>query len=80
MSQNENKTITLYPDIGYHILNFLEGIYACDFLEVVNDVDQFLSIATATHYIFFNLIKEIFSCGDVIKLPIEIVDNYIHDY
>jgi hypothetical protein len=79
MSESENKIIQLYPDIGYHLLNFLDGIDVCNFIEVVNDSNQFSSIATATDCNFRNLIQKIFCYGQKTLLPKETFENYLDD-
>jgi len=77
MSDSENKIVRLHPDIGYYLLNFLDGIDACNFIEVVNDDNQFSSIATATDCNFRNLIQQIFYYGQKILLPKETFENYL---
>jgi hypothetical protein len=76
MNEEENKIVRLYPDIGYRLLNFLDGIDSCNFIEVVNDTDQFSSIATATDYHFRNFVQQIFSRYKSVGIPQEILFKY----
>jgi hypothetical protein len=77
MSGEENKIVRLYPDMGYHLLNFLDGIDSCNFIEVVNDTDQFSSIGAATDYHFRNLIQQIFPRYKSVRIPQEILFTYL---
>ncbi len=79
MTATENKVVQLNRDIGYYLLNFLDGTDACNFLEVVNKTNQFWSIATISDQIFRKLMKEIVRARQRILLPEETFKNYLYD-
>lgn len=55
MNHTNKKIIRLNQVIGSDLLNFLDGIDASNFLQVVNDDDQFFSIAPTADQIFRQL-------------------------
>ncbi|CAM2727709.1 unnamed protein product [Rotaria socialis] len=68
----------LNADIGLHLVNFLNGTDTSNFLEVVNNCSQFLSIATATDRMFVEIMKK-FRGPKRILLPAEAYENYLQD-
>ena len=53
----EKTFVELNPDVGCHILTFLDGIDAINFLETVNNDQQFWCIAKTLDHHFMELIK-----------------------
>ncbi|CAF3628440.1 unnamed protein product [Rotaria socialis] len=78
MTDYDMEIPELNPDIGLHLVNFLNGIDASNFLEVVNNCSQFLSIATASDRLFIEIMKK-FDGRTRILLPAEIYGNYLQD-
>ncbi|CAF2240609.1 unnamed protein product [Rotaria magnacalcarata] len=78
MTDYDMEIPELNPDIGLHLVNFLNGIDASNFLEVVNNCSQFLSIATASDRLFIEIMKK-FDGRARILLPAEIYGNYLQD-
>ncbi|CAM4961897.1 unnamed protein product [Rotaria socialis] len=68
----------LNADIGLHLVNFLNGTDTSNFLEVVNNCSQFLSIETATDRMFVEIMKK-FRGPKRILLPAEAYENYLQD-
>jgi hypothetical protein len=52
-----NTTVDLNQDVGCYILTFLDGIDAVNFIDAVNDSQQFGSIAKTSDHNFIELIK-----------------------
>lgn len=69
MTEVGKKTVQLNPDVGLRLLNFLEGTDASNFLETVNNSDQFYSIATTFDKVFRRLMNETFRHGRRVPLP-----------
>ena len=78
MAETGNKVVQLNQDIGYYLLNFLDGVDACNFLEVVNQSSQFRSIATTSDHTFRALIT-MFWGHHRILLSRETYGKYLHD-
>ena len=78
MAETGNKVVQLNQDIGYDLLNFLYGVDACNFLEVVNKSNQFRSIATKSDHTFRALIT-MFWGHQRILLSRETYEKYLHD-
>ncbi|CAF4561960.1 unnamed protein product [Rotaria socialis] len=68
----------LNADIGLNLVNFLNGTDTSNFLEVVNNCSQFLSIATATDRMLVEIMKK-FRGPERILLPAETYENYLQD-
>ncbi|CAF3560015.1 unnamed protein product [Rotaria socialis] len=78
MTDYDMEIPELNPDIGLHLVNFLNGTDASKFLEVVNNCSQFVSIGTASDRLFVEIMKK--SDGRArILLPAEIYGNYLQD-
>lgn len=75
----KNKIIQLNQVIGCHILSFLDGIDATNFLEAVNDSKDFRSIAKTSNYHFVELMK-LFRGHQRIILPRTMFENNMDDY
>lgn len=60
MTETGEKIVLLNSVVGCHLLDFLHGIDAANFLETVNTSDQFHSIATTSDHTFRQLIKQTF--------------------
>ena len=71
----ERTVVELNQDVGCHLLKFLEGIDATNFIEAVNDSPQFWSIAKTSDYHFIEMIKGF--CGHQrILLPRALFENF----
>ena len=79
MNEIGNKIVQLNPDIGCHLVNFLEGIDATNFLETVNNNDQFNSIATTSDLVFRRLLNEILRQSQRVDLPRTLYECYLED-
>ncbi|CAF4056797.1 unnamed protein product [Rotaria magnacalcarata] len=78
MTDYDMEIPELNPDIGLHLVNFLNGTDASKFLEVVNNCSQFVSIGTASDRLFVEIMKK--SDGRArILLPAKIYGNYLQD-
>jgi len=78
MNHMENKTIQLNQVVGYHLLNFLDGIDVSNFLQVTNNDDQFLSIAPTTDDVFRQLFYT-FPEFKQIFVPVERYQDYLNE-
>lgn len=65
-------------DIGFHLLKFLYGTDMSNFLEVVNNCRQFLSIATASDRMFVEIMKKNHGEGRILIAP-EMYQSYLDD-
>lgn len=71
----ENAVVELNQYVGYHLLKFIDGIEAVNFIETVNDSHQFWSIARTSDYYFIEKIKEF--CGhERILLPRVLFEDF----
>jgi hypothetical protein len=57
----ENIVVSLNQDIGRHLLTFLDGTNATNFVEAVNSSEPFRSIAETSDHSFYKLAKTF--CG-----------------
>jgi hypothetical protein len=74
----EDACVPLNQVIGRHILTFLYGTDATNFVEAVNDSEQFWSIGQTSDYNFFELIK-MFRGHARICLPHTLFGCYLDD-
>lgn len=58
--------IGLNEVVGYHLLKFLDGLNAIDFIEAVDNSEQFGSIANTSDYHFIRLISVFRNCKRII--------------
>ena len=72
----QNRTVELNQVIGSHLLSFLEGIDATNFIEAVNDSRQFWCIAKTLDQHFIKLIST-FEGRQRILLPRAVFGSYI---
>ena len=79
MTEIGNKIVQLNRDVGCHLVNFLEGIDAANFLEAVNNSEQFNSIATTSDLVFRQLMNEIFRHSQRVELPRTLYECYLED-
>lgn len=79
MAGVEKKIVQLNPDVGCHLVNFLEGLDASNFLETVSTSDQFYSIATTSDQVFRRLINETFRHGQKVALSRTLYEHHL-DY
>lgn len=63
-----NTFVELNPDIGRYLTRFLDGIDVINFIETVNDSEQFYSIANTSDHHFIQLITT-FRNQKRIRLP-----------
>ena len=71
----QNRTVELNQVVGVHLLSFLEGIDATNFIEAVNDSRQFWCIAKTLDQHFIKLIST-FQGQQRILLPRAIFGSY----
>lgn len=79
MNATANDVVELNRDIGYHLMNYLEGIDAANFLEAVNNSSQFRSIATTSDHVFQKLIGRIFRSRQRVILPRRAFECYLNE-
>jgi hypothetical protein len=71
--------VELNQDVGCYLLQFLDGLDATNFIEAVNNSEQFGSIAKTSDTYFLKLIKGF--CGHKrILLPPELIANFSCEY
>lgn len=78
MANDQAKLPELNPVIGVHILKFLKGIDASNFLEVVNDCGQFLSIASTSDQLFLAIIEKWSGFHKVLLAP-DVYEQYLDE-
>jgi hypothetical protein len=75
----ENTVVQLNQDIGCYLLRFIDGIDAVNFIEAVNDTQEFLAIAKTLDYQFTETIKMF--CGHPrILLPRMLFEDFTNEY
>jgi len=75
----ENRVVELNQDVGCHLLTFLDGIDATNFIEAVNNSQQFGSIAKTSDHAFIELIK-VFCGYQRILLPRPLFEDFTNEY
>lgn len=75
----ENKIVELNPDTGYYLLKFIDGVDAVNFIEAVNDSQQFWSIAKTSDHHFIEMIKA-FRGQPRILLPHTLFEDFSNEY
>jgi hypothetical protein len=75
----ENKVVELNKDVGCHLLKFLDGIDATNFIEAVNNSEKFCSIAKTLDHHFIEMIK-VFCGHQRILLPRELFEDFTNEY
>ena len=78
MTETEKKIVKLNPDIGYHLLAFLNGTDVCNFVEVASKDDQFWSIPITSDQVFYNLMKMLGN-DQRLLLDREMYESYLDD-
>lgn len=76
----DHTVVELNRDIGYYLLMFLDGIDATNFIEAVNNSQQFWSIAKTSDYHFIELIKSF--CGHP-RIPLStyaVLGDFTNEY
>jgi hypothetical protein len=75
---SKDTVVELNQVVGCHLLTFLDGLDAANFIEAVNDSKQFWSIAKTLDHHFIELIKTF--CGHQrIILPRALFESYADD-
>ncbi|CAF2057501.1 unnamed protein product, partial [Rotaria magnacalcarata] len=77
--QDGIEVFQLNPVVGCHLLCFLDGLDASNFLEVVNNTNQFYSIAPTSDQIFRQLMQ-MFCCKQRVLVPRELYEFYSDDF
>ncbi|CAM2728350.1 unnamed protein product [Rotaria socialis] len=77
--QDGIEVVQLNPVVGCHLLCFLDGLDASNFLEVVNNTNQFYSIAPTSDQIFRQLMQ-MFCCKQRVLVPRELYEFYSDDF
>ena len=75
----EKMVVELNQVIGYYLLRFIDGMDAINFIEAVNDSQQFWSIAKTSDHHFIEMIKMF--CGHQrIRLPRALFEDFTNKY
>ncbi len=72
------KVVEVIANVGYHLLNFLDGVDAANYLEVVRTDLQLRSLAIVTDYEFLEILK-MFNHHQPIIVPEEMYQHYLHE-
>ncbi|CAF1566950.1 unnamed protein product [Adineta ricciae] len=76
---NRDTIVELNQDIGCYLLRFIDGLDATNFIEAVNNTNQFSSIAKTLDHHFIELFKGF--CGHQrILLPRVLFESFTEDY
>jgi hypothetical protein len=75
----ENTVVELNQDVGCYLLRFIDGIDAVNFIEAVNDTQQFWSIAKTSNHHFIEMIK-VFYGHQRILLPRALFEDFTNEY
>ena len=75
----ENTIVKLNQDVGCYLLRFIDGIDAVNFIEAVNDTEQFSSVAKTLDHHFIETIK-VFCGHPRIPLPRTLFEDYTNEY
>lgn len=75
-----NVTVELNRDVGHHLLTYLAGTDATNFIEAVNSSKQFWSIAKASDYHFIQIIKLFCGHPRIPLLSYEVLGDFTNEY
>ena len=76
--ESHSKIIEVISNIGYYLLNFVDGVDASNFIQVLESSGQFCSLATVSDYVFLEIVKK-FNCNSPIMIPQEAYESYLHE-
>ena len=75
-----NMVVELNQDVGHHLLTFLAGTDATNFIEAVNSSKQFWSIAKTTDYHFIEITKSFYGHPRISLSPYEVLGDFTNEY
>ena len=76
MANGQINVLQLNSVIGIHLLRFLKGIDASNFLEVVNDRDRFVAVASRSDQLFLTITKKFHGLQKRLLAP-EVYEQYL---
>ncbi|CAF1507444.1 unnamed protein product [Adineta ricciae] len=78
MAEPKNKLVKVIVDAGYHLLNYLGGVDATNYLEIVRTDLQICSLAIVSDHEFFEILKT-FNHDQPFTVPEEMYQCYLHE-
>lgn len=76
--ESRTKFTGIISHIGYYLLNFVDGVDATNFIQVLESSGECCSLATTLDGVFLKIVKKFNSDGPIM-IPQELYQHYLHE-